>query len=101
MYSVADYGALIADTVRMGAFVAALKRTVRPGSVVVDIGTGTGICALIACALGARRVYAIEPNDAIEVAREIAAANGYTDRIEFHQAVSTDVTLPERGDVIV
>ena len=101
MYSVADYGALIADKVRMGAFVAALKQTVTPDSVVVDIGTGTGIFALIACALGARRVYAIEPNDVIDLAREIAAANGYTGRIEFHQALSTDVTLPERADVMV
>jgi protein arginine N-methyltransferase 1 len=101
MYSVADYGALIADTVRMGAFAAALKRTVTPDCVVVDIGTGTGIFALIACALGARRVYAIEPNDAIEVARAIAAANGYAERIEFYQARSTDVTLPERGDILI
>jgi protein arginine N-methyltransferase 1 len=101
MYSVADYGALIADTVRMAAFVAALRQVVTPGSAVIDIGTGTGIFALLACSLGARRVYAIEPNDAIEVARSIAAANGCADRIEFHQAFSTEVTLPERGDVIV
>jgi len=101
MYRVADYGALIADTVRMGAFVTALKRTIKPGAIVIDVGTGTGIFALIACALGARRVYAIEPNDAIDVAREIAAANGYADRIEFHHARSTDVTLPERGEVLI
>lgn len=101
MYSIADYGALIADEKRLNAFTAAMKRAVQPGSVVIDIGTGTGIFACIACALGARRVYAIEPNDAVDVARSIAAANGYSDRIEFHHALSTDVTLPERGDVIV
>src|ERR1044072_5373644 len=101
MYSGADYGGLIAERVRVGAFVTALKRTVTPGSVVVDIGTGTGIFALIACALGARRVYAIEPNDASGVASELAGANGYAGRIEFHHAMSTEVTLPERADVIV
>jgi type I protein arginine methyltransferase len=101
MYSVVDYGDMIADTVRMDAFVAALRGAVTPGCVVVDIGTGTGIFALLACSLGARRVYAIEPNDTIEVARTIAAANGLSDRIEFHQAFSTEVTLPERADVIV
>lgn len=101
MYSIADYGAMIADDVRMGAFVAALRGAVRPGAVVVDIGTGTGIFALLACRFGARRVYAIEPDDAIQVAREIAAANGFSDRIEFIQAMSTDVTLPERADVII
>ena len=101
MLSVTDYGALIADPVRMGAFTTGLKRTVTPDSVVIDLGTGTGICALIACALGARKVYAIESDDVIEVARSIAATNGYADRIEFHHAVSGDVVLPERGDVIV
>ena len=101
MYSIADYGAMIADRVRMSAFERALDRAVTPGSVVIDIGTGTGIFALLACRRGARRVYAIEPDDAIQVAREIARANGCEDRIEFIQAKSTEVTLPERADVIV
>ena len=101
MYSIADYGAMIADEVRMGAFVRSLRQAVKPGAVVIDIGTGTGIFALLACRFGARRVYAIEPDDAIQVAREIAAANGYADRIEFIQAVSTQVTLPEQADVII
>jgi protein arginine N-methyltransferase 1 len=101
MYSIADYGAMIADEVRMAAFVQALRQTVGRGSVVVDIGTGTGIFALLACQLGARRVYAIEPDDAIQVAREIAAANGYADRIEFIQGLSTDVSLPEQADIII
>jgi protein arginine N-methyltransferase 1 len=101
MYSIADYGVMIADEVRMGAFVRALGQAVKPDTVVVDIGTGTGIFALLACRFGARRVYAIEPSDAIQVAREIAAANGYADRIEFIQAMSTQVTLPERADVMI
>jgi protein arginine N-methyltransferase 1 len=101
MYSIGDYGDMIADTVRMQAFASALRATVKEGTVVVDLGTGTGIFALLACRFGARRVYAIEPDDAIQVAREIAAANNCSDRIEFVQAVSTAVTLPERADVIV
>ena len=101
MYSIADYGAMIADTPRMTAFVGALRQAVRPGAVVIDLGAGTGIFALLACQLGARRVFAIEPDDAIQVAREIAAANGYADRIEFIQGLSTEVTLPEPADVIV
>jgi protein arginine N-methyltransferase 1 len=67
----------------------------------MDIGTGTGIFALLACRFGARRVYAIEPDDAIQVAREIAKANGYADRIEFLQAMSTQVTPSEPADVII
>jgi protein arginine N-methyltransferase 1 len=101
MYCIADYGAMIADSVRTGAFLRSLRQVVTPRSVVVDIGTGTGIFAFIACRFGARRVYAIEPSDAIQVARDIAAANGLSDRIEFIQAMSTEIELPERADVIV
>jgi protein arginine N-methyltransferase 1 len=101
MYTIAAYGRMIADRVRTEAYVEALRQSVKPGSVVLDIGTGTGILALLACQLGARRVYAIEPSDAIQVAREIAYDNGYAERIEFIQDISTRVSTPEQADVIV
>jgi protein arginine N-methyltransferase 1 len=100
-YSVSDYGTMIADRVRMQAFAKALEIAIKPDSVVLDLGTGTGIFALLACRLGARRVFAVEPDVVIEVAREIARANGYEQRIEFIQALSTRVTLPERATVLV
>ncbi|HEY9300449.1 MAG TPA: 50S ribosomal protein L11 methyltransferase, partial [Phormidium sp.] len=101
MYSISGYGSMIADKGRMDAYVKALRQTVKPDSVVVDIGTGTGIFALLACQFGARKVYAIEPSDAIQVAKEIAAKNGYGDRIIFIQDISTKVKLPEFADVII
>jgi protein arginine N-methyltransferase 1 len=100
-YSVADYGVMIADRVRMNAYTNALRRTVKPGSFVVEIGTGAGIFALLACKLGARRVVAIEPDDAIDLARELAMVNGCADRIDFIQGASMDVNLPEPADVII
>src|SRR5437870_1780607 len=101
LYSIYAYGRMIADNVRMAAYVQALRQSVKPNSVVLDIGTGTGIFALLACQFGARKVYAIEPDDAIQVARDIAVANGYAERIEFIQNLSTKVMLPERADVII
>jgi protein arginine N-methyltransferase 1 len=101
MYQIADYGAMIADDVRVSAFMRALGQAVKPGAVVVDIGTGTGIFAIMACRLGAHRVYAIEADNVIQLAQEIAAANGCADRIEFIQGFSADVVLPERADVVV
>ena len=101
MYSIGDYGDMIADKVRMDPYVYALKAVIEPGSVVLDIGTGTGMHALLACKFGARVVYAIEPNDSIHLARELALENGFADRIEFIQDISTHVSLPEKADVIV
>ena len=101
MYSLAGYGEMVADGVRMGAYREALQRAVQPGSTVVDLGAGAGILSFLAVRLGAARVYAIEPGDAIGVAREIALANGIDDRIQFIQGMSERVELPERVDVVV
>jgi len=85
----------------MDPYVAALRNAVDHGSIVMDIGTGTGVFALLACQFGARHVYAIEPNDAIQVGRELAESNGFTDKITFIQALSTKITLPEKASIII
>lgn len=101
MYSLGAYGSMIADRVRVEAYAEALRKTVRKGVVVVEIGTGPGIFAVFACQLGAIRVYAIEPAEIIQVAREVAAANGCADKIEFFEQLSHRVTLPTRADVML
>jgi protein arginine N-methyltransferase 1 len=100
-YTVAGYGRMVADEVRVGGYARALEAVVRPGCTVLDIGTGTGVFAMHAARLGARRVYAVDPADAIDTARELARLNGVADRIEFHQDLSLRLSLPERVDVIV
>jgi protein arginine N-methyltransferase 1 len=92
---------MIADRRRMDAYAAALRRVIAPGAIVVDLGTGTGILALLACRYGAGRVYAIEASDTIEVARDLARANGLAERIRFVHGRSTELTLPETAGVIV
>jgi protein arginine N-methyltransferase 1 len=99
-YSVASFGGMAADLPRIQGYAEALKRVITPESVVLEIGTGSGVMAMHACQLGARRVYAIEPETAIEAARESAAINGYSDRIVFIQDISTRVTLPEQVDIL-
>jgi type I protein arginine methyltransferase len=101
MYSVLDYGRMAADPVRMDAYARAIERAVKPGSVVVDLGAGTGVFSILAARAGAKRVHAIEPNPAVWLLSELAAENGVSDRITIHQATSYEVDLPERADVII
>jgi protein arginine N-methyltransferase 1 len=101
MYTLEGFAAMIADRVRTDAYAQALRRSVKPGAVVLEIGTGPGIFAILACQLGAGRVFAIESGEIIQVARENAAINHCADRIEFIEDFSTRVTLPAQADVIV
>ena len=101
MYSLHFYGRMLADAPRMDAYSAALRRTVKRDSVVMDLGSGPGVFALLACKLGARRVYAVEPDNVIGLARETAAANGFADQIEFFEDVSFNISLPEPATVII
>jgi len=92
---------MLADDVRAEAFERAITRTVKPGDVVVDLGAGTGLLSLMACRAGAARVYAIEQSPVLELARTVAAANGFSDRIVPMRGHSTALSLPEPADVVV
>jgi len=90
----------LSDPVRIETFAAAIERVVRPGDIVLDLGTGTGILAMLACRAGARRVYAVEAEGTIEIARAVAAANGLADRIVFVHGHFPHVTIPEQVNVL-
>lgn len=93
--------ALMADGRRLRAMQRALREVVRPGDVVVDLGAGTGILGMMALRAGAARVYAIEKDPILKVARDLASENGLRDRITFLEADSRRVRLPEKADLIV
>ena len=85
----------------MSHYERALRDVIQPGDVVVDLASGTGILGMLACRAGAARVYAVEAGPIAGLAREIARANGFSDRITVIHAHSSEVTLPERADLVV
>ncbi len=92
---------MLNDRLRTSRFIAAIEQVVRPGDIVVEVGTGTGVLAVAAARAGAKHVYTIEAGAMAVVARELVKANGLTDRITVVEGWSTVVTLPEKGDVFI
>jgi protein arginine N-methyltransferase 1 len=99
-YSVPAYIWMVTDAVRVDAYTRAMQSVITPKSFVIEIGTGIGVFAVMAKRMGARRVVAIEPSDAIAVARLLAKDNGEP-AIEFIQALAKDVSFSEKADVVV
>ena len=68
----------------------ALEDLVRPGMTVFDVGTGSGVLAIVAAKLGAKRVEAVDFDPvAVRVARENVRQNG-----------AEDVVRTERSDLL-
>jgi len=99
--TLAMHRGLLQDAVRTEAFAEAIARTVRPDDVVLDLGSGSGVMAMLACRAGARRVFAIEQAHIADVAAMLVRANDCGERVEIFHQRSYDVELPERATVLI
>lgn len=106
-YTESDHPALyyqwmLADSTRMRLYQQAIEAAVRPGDVVADLGTGTGVLALMAARAGARRVYAVENRpQVIPIAERIVRANHAHGQIKLVAADARDAQLEEPVDVLL
>lgn len=94
--------ALLRDAGRLEAYAAAIARVVRPGDVVADLGSGSGIMAWLAMRAGAARVHAVEANQpALAALGRLLERNGIADRVSCHAADAERWVPPEPVDVVV
>jgi predicted RNA methylase len=97
-----DIQALLYDERRVELFMRAIQQTVKPGDVVVDAGSGTGLLGLLAARAGAAKVYCLELSEEfIPVITEHARRNGFGDQVVAVHADATTYQLPEPVDVII
>jgi len=94
------------DRRRNNAYFAALKSAVTPNSEVFEIGTGSGLVAMMAAKLGAKRVTTCEAVALIaETAQRIVADNGYEQSIKVISKRSAEIhvgeDLPRKADILV
>lgn len=90
------------DEERTMAFAKAIAATVRAGDVVVDMGTGSGVLAMLAARAGAKKVYAVEIDRSnIATLDAVFRANGLEERIVLIHGDVCKLDLPEKVDVII
>jgi ribosomal protein L11 methyltransferase len=78
-----------------------LETSVRGGERILDIGTGSGILAMLALRMGAAAALAIDIDpEAIECAREYAETNGFAAELDLRTA-SFETLYSDKFDMIV
>jgi precorrin-6B methylase 2 len=95
------HATMLVDSVRMRAFAAAIARVVKPGDVVVDVGAGSGVLALLAAKAGARRVYAVERGPMAKLIAHAAEKNGVADIVRVIRGDARSVSFDEPPTLIV
>ena len=79
----------------------ALEELVRPGMTVFDVGTGSGVLAIVAAKLGAKRVEAVDFDPvAVRVARENVRQNDVEDIVRTGQSDLLK-SVEGRADLII
>ncbi|MDF1539735.1 MAG: 50S ribosomal protein L11 methyltransferase [Candidatus Thorarchaeota archaeon] len=101
-FALLHVASLLSQRTRIQKFAEAINRIVKQGMRVIDIGTGSGVLALLAAQAGASEVTAIDINkESIEYAQLAARMNGFEDRIRFEVKHFEEFIPDEKYDVVI
>jgi SAM-dependent methyltransferase len=93
---------MLNDSIRMNAYKSAIQEAVKPGMIVLDLGTGTGILGLWALQAGAKHLYAIDVNsDVLSQAVKTFDDAGFSGMYSVFEGLSYDTSLPTHVDLII
>lgn len=100
-FSAAEHLEFLKNKTRISAFKKAFEKLAQ-GKVVLDVGTGSGIMAILAARAGAKKVIAIEKDPVIaEIARRNFERNGLQDKIQLIVGDALEVKELPRVDILV
>ncbi|MCC7051335.1 MAG: 50S ribosomal protein L11 methyltransferase [Bacteroidia bacterium] len=90
------------DDERTKAFNKAIKNTVKKGDVVVDMGSGSGVLAMLAADCGAKKVYAVELDKKnTKTLSNTFRNNNLENIVTVLEGDVRTIKIPEKVDVII
>lgn len=95
------HAAMLFDEARNNALADAVAEVVRAGDFVIDVGTGTGLLAMLAARAGAAEVYALEMSSFAGVARRLVELNRLSESVKVVHGSSFGFHPPRQADVIL
>ncbi|CAH0300714.1 50S ribosomal protein L11 methyltransferase [Peribacillus simplex] len=79
----------------------ALERTVQPGDLVVDVGTGSGVLSIAAALLDAKQIQSLDLDEvAVQSAKQNVELNNVQDKVSVSQGNLLD-GVNEQADIVV